>query len=351
MVTAWKGKKMKKKTRIIIETFRENKWFLLILICLELFCFLSIWLIDNRKAEAIAGMLFMLTAVLLMVFGYAAGRKFLKKQTYLEHLLEQEGWQQEAIDTNLLSWQEQYLLEELGQQLNEKEKRQKQLETEKKQQEEYVETWVHEIKTPIALAALLLDNRKEEMSREVYQRMRYVNVKLQEYVEQIFFYSKLNCEHKDYIFRRVFLQECVEHAIEDYRYFLEEKQIHITMDLGNAQVLTDQRSLEFILAQLLANAITYLPVMQEEKEISFMAQHREKEVILLVKDNGIGVKPSDLPFVFEKGFSGDNQEVNKKTTGMGLYLVRELAKSLNLGCQAQSEHGKGFGVELRFPVV
>ena len=65
----------------------------------------------------------------------------------------------------------------------------------------------------------------------------------------------------------------------------------------------------------------------------------------------IGVKPADLPFVFEKGFSGDNQEVNKKTTGMGLYLVRELAKSLNLGCQAQSEYGKGFGVELRFPVV
>ncbi len=279
------------------------------------------------------------------------------------------------------------------------------------------------------------------MSQEVYQRMRYVNVKLQEYVEQIFFYSKLNCEHKDYIFRPVFLQECVEHAIEDYRYFLEEKQIHITiyysklncehkdyifrpvflqecvehaiedyryfleekqihitMDLGNAQVLTDQKSLEFILAQLLANAITYLPVMQEEKEISFVVQHREKEVILLVKDNGIGslefilaqllanaitylpvmqeekeisfvvqhrekevillvkdngigVKPSDLPFVFEKGFSGDNQEVNKKTTGMGLYLVRELAKSLNFDCQAQSEYGKGFGVELRFPVV
>lgn len=80
----------------------------------------------------------MLTAVLLMVFGYAAGRKFLKKQTYLEHLLEQEGWQQEAIDANLLSCQEQYLLEELGQQLNEKEKRKKQLETEKKEQEELV---------------------------------------------------------------------------------------------------------------------------------------------------------------------------------------------------------------------
>ena len=176
---------------------------------------------------------------------------------------------------NLLSWQEQYLLEELGQQLNEKEKRQKQLETEKKEQEEYVETWVHEIKTPIALAALLLDNRKEEMSQEVYQRMRYVNVKLQEYVDRSFI-SKLNCEHKDYIFRPVFLQECVEHAIEDYRDYSGRKQIHITMDLGNAQVLTDQRSLEFILAQLLANAITYLPVMQEEKEISFVVQHRRK---------------------------------------------------------------------------
>ena len=117
----------------------------------------------------------------------------------------------------------------------------------------------------------------------------------------------------------------MEHAIEDYRYFLEEKQIRITIDLGNAQVLTDQRSLEFILAQLLANAITYLPAMQEEKEISFMAQHREKEVILLVKDNGIGVKPSDLPFVFERFYKTDkSRSANKDSTGLGLHIANAI---------------------------
>ena len=88
-----------------------------------------------------------------------------------------------------------------------------------------------------------------------------------------------------------------------------------------------------------------------EKEIVFEAEEKEKEIILSVRDNGIGVKPSDLPFVFEKGFSGDNQEVNKKTTGMGLYLVREMAESLMLTCEARSEYGKGFQVDIRFPVV
>lgn len=143
----------------------------------------------------------------------------------------------------------------------------------------------------------------------------------------------------------------MESVVEDYGYFLEEKQIKVDLKLGDMEVHIDRKGLEFMLAQILSNSITYLPASALEKEIVFEAEEKEKEIILSVRDNGIGVKPSDLPFVFEKGFSGDNQEVNKKTTGMGLYLVREMAKSLMLTCEARSEYGKGFQVDIRFPVV
>ena len=150
---------------------------------------------------------------------------------------------------------------------------------------------------------------------------------------------------------RSFLQECIENLVEDYGYFLEEKQIKVELKLGDIEVYIDRKGLEFMLAQILSNSITYLPASAMEKKIVFEAEEKEKEIILSVRDNGIGVKPSDLPFVFEKGFSGDNQEVNKKTTGMGLYLVREMAESLMLTCEARSEYGKGFQVDIRFPVV
>ena len=94
------------------------------------------------------------------------------------------------------------------------------------------------MKTPIALCTLILDNRREEMSQEVYQRMRHVNGKLQEYVEQILYYSRLHCEHKDYLLQRVSLQECVESVAEDYEYFMGEKQIKVRLKLGDTKVYT-----------------------------------------------------------------------------------------------------------------
>ncbi len=107
------------------------------------------------------------------------------------------------------------------------------------------------------------------MSQEVYQRMRHVNGKLQEYVEQILYYSRLHCEHKDYLLQRVSLKECVESVAEDYEYFLGEKQIKVRLKLGDTKVYTDRKGLEFMLAQILSNSITYLPTKVLGKEISF----------------------------------------------------------------------------------
>lgn len=342
---------MREKIKILRGLFLENKWKCFLFAGLDLFCFWVIWLIDNKKAEALAVLMLLFTALLLVGFFAVLYWKYWKKKEYLENLLEVGEIWEKHLDNKILSSQEIYLLQELGKKLRDSQRREKQLETEKKDQKEYIETWVHEMKTPIALCTLILDNRREEMSREVYQRMRHVNGKFQEYVDQILYYSRLQCEHKDYLLQRISLQECVESVVEDYEYFLKEKQIRVGLKLGDEKVYTDKKGLEFMLVQILSNSITYLPVNTVEKEIFFEVKEKEKEIILSVRDNGIGVKPSDLPFVFEKGFSGDNREINKKTTGMGLYLVRKMAESLNLVCEAKSKYGRGFQIDIRFPVV
>lgn len=342
---------MREKGRILRGLFWENKWKCFLFAGLDLLCFWIVWLIDDKKAEALVMLILLFTAVLLTGFFVGLYGEYWRKKEYLESLLEEGEIWEKHLDAKMLSSHEIYLLQELGKKLRDSQSREKQLETEKKDQSEYIETWVHEMKTPVALCTLILDNRRDEMSREVYQRMRHVNGKLQEYAEQILYYSRLHCEHKDYLFQRISLQECVESVVEDYGYFLEEKQTKVDLKLGDIEVYIDRKGLEFMLAQILSNSITYLPASALEKEIVFEAEEKEKEIILSVRDNGIGVKPSDLPFVFEKGFSGDNQEVNKKTTGMGLYLVREMAESLMLTCEARSEYGEGFQVDIRFPVV
>ena len=342
---------MKEKIKILKELFLENKWKCFLFAGLDLLCFWTIWLIDDKKAEALTALVLLFTALLFIGFFSVLYWKYWRKKEYLENLLESGEIWEKSVDDKMLSSHEIYLIEELGKQLQNSKNREKQLETEKKEQRDYIETWVHEMKTPIALCTLILDNRREEMSQEVYQRMRHVNGKLQEYVEQILYYSRLHCEHKDYLLQRVSLKECVKSVAEDYEYFLGEKQIKVSLKLGDTKVYTDRKGLEFMLAQILSNSITYLPAKVLGKEISFEVREEKKEVILSVRDNGIGVKPSDLPFVFEKGFSGDNREINKKTTGMGLYLVRKMAESLKLVCEAKSKYGKGFQIDIRFPVV
>ena len=198
---------------------------------------------------------------------------------------------------------------------------------------------------------LVLENREDEMSGEVQQRIRYANTRLQEYVDQILYFSRVNCEHKDYLFEETMLYDCVEEVLFDYGYFLKEKGIQVVQKLEGQKVFTDRKGLEFMIRQAVANAIKYIPGEQEEKRIEFKAEEREDVIILKIRDNGIGVPQADLPFVFDKGFAGENGTENKKSTGMGLYLLKEMAKSLNITCRAVSAPQEGFCIELCFPVV
>lgn len=113
-------------------------------------------------------------------------------------------------------------------------------------------------------------------------------------------------------------------------------------------VYSDNKWLEFILEQIILNAIKYMD--KEEKTLHIYAERKENTIHLHIQDNGIGICPSDISRIFERGFTGKNGRINEKATGMGLYLCKSLCDKLYLGIHAASSEGEGTTITLDFPI-
>ena len=163
--------------------------------------------------------------------------------------------------------------------------------------EEYVEGWAHEAKTPLSLLTMLLDNRIDEISPSLQAKLDYVRSQLQENVTQMLYYARLKSSTKDYRFEDVNLNDCLGEVLEDYAPLLEEKQFVILNKLQSETVYTDRRGLQFMLGQIVSNAIKY---SSDSPMLTISMIHSETADVLSVEDNGIGVKKYDLPYIFSK---------------------------------------------------
>lgn len=212
---------------------------------------------------------------------------------------------------------------------------------------DYIESWVHEVKTPLSLSTLVLGNHRDEMSPYVYTRWNYIQHQLNENVERILYYARLQAEHSDIKFSRFLLDECVEEALSEYRVFAEEKKIMMTMDLQPLEVVSDRKIVLFILSQLFGNAVKYAD--SSDGRISITMERDRDKIYLRICNNGEGVLPEDMPFIFDKGFTG-SYPGRQKATGMGLYLVRKYAEKLcvEVGSDSHIPYESGFGIEMVF---
>ncbi|MDO4274255.1 MAG: sensor histidine kinase [Eubacteriales bacterium] len=218
--------------------------------------------------------------------------------------------------------------------------------------EEYIEKWAHEIKTPLSLMTFILDNRREELSPEIYRRLEYVRTEIQEDIEKMLFYARLKSAHTDYFFTLLNLDEICREAVAEYRILMEEMGISVINQAENILVLSDERGLMFILRQILSNCVKYMSG-QHSPVIRIMTTVNEEEgkAVLTIRDNGTGVKPYDLPFIFDKGFTGDKGRQEKSSTGMGLYLARQAADNLKIELKVSGEYKDGFEISLLFPQI
>ena len=194
----------------------------------------------------------------------------------------------------------------------------------------YYTLWVHQIKTPIAAMDLLLQagpDRATEMEIELQKIAQYVDMVLQ--------YLRLDSTAKDLVLQRCQLDAVVRQTVRKYAKFFILKKIQLVFQETKWEVLSDEKWLCFLLEQLLSNALKYTP---EGGKISIFL---DGETNLVIADTGIGIAPEDLPRVFEKGFTGNNGRMDKKATGIGLYLCRRVTNLLGHTISIVSEPGVG----------
>lgn len=215
--------------------------------------------------------------------------------------------------------------------------------TVQKEYKEYVEMWVHEIKTPLAAAKLIISNNPSEVTSSIQEEIE----KVEGYVEQALFYARSTSVEKDYVIKELDLAPLVSKIIRRHSKEFIYQKIKLSLSDLEKTVYSDSKWVEFILDQVLSNALKY--TSSDIGEIKIYTTMRNNMTCLHIEDNGIGIDSKDLHRIFQRGFTGSNGRTTEKATGMGLYLCKTLCDKLYLYLHADSLSGKGTTITIGFP--
>lgn len=336
--------------RIMGSFVKYRIWILAIFLLNGMFG-MMLWLVDESAFDYLCPAMVLGSVLLYCLIDILLYKRDQKRSEALLGFLDDPTLMEQERILRLFSARDKELIIETGRLLRDKSDRIREQENAIEEYEEYMESWAHEIKTPLALMTFVLDNRKEEIASAVYSRLEYARTIMQEDVERMLYYARLKSARADYFFTKLSLEEVCGEVIDEYRILLQEKKINVITEFANLCVLSDKRGVQFLVTQAMSNAIKYQKPEETNSNIYFLAYQEEKNhaVKLTIRDNGIGVKSYDLPFVFEKGFTGEIGEQRKNSTGMGLYLAKQVANHLKVEVSVSEKYTSGFEITFSFP--
>jgi len=205
---------------------------------------------------------------------------------------------------------------------------------------DFIVSWFHEIKTPIAVLRLMQQTKVDPQSLEEELS------RIEHYVDQALYYAKLDSFNQDYEIVNCDLALLAKETVKIHSKTFISKKINIRLDVEPLTVQSDSKWLLFILNQLVTNSLKYTP---DHGQISIATSIAPQEKLLVIRDNGIGIDRKDLPRIFNRGFTGTHGRTFMKSTGMGLYLAQELSKKLGHYISCESAAGSYSEFTIHFP--
>lgn len=210
----------------------------------------------------------------------------------------------------------------------------------KRDMSDYYTMWTHQIKTPIAALRLLL--QEKQPLEELF--------KIEQYAEMALHYARLDSLSADLLFKTQDIYEIVKQAVKKYSILFIGSGLSFTMEEFSCHAVSDEKWLSFVVEQILSNALKYTS-HGRIRIYGLDRQGREtnKEAyFVVIEDSGIGIRKEDLPRIFERGFTGYNGRLYKKSTGIGLYLCKQVFDRLSHTIDIASSVGEGTKVTLGF---
>lgn len=242
----------------------------------------------------------------------------LSERYLISEVMEQPEQAEDQVYYRLIKMAAKSMLEQIGE-----------VRRERTEYKEYIEQWIHEIKTPITAMKLLCENHRSELTKEFLTELEKTN----HFTEQALYYARSEYTEKDYSVREICLSDVIHQSIADNKYLLLQNNVRIEVTNADCTVFSDDKWVRFILNQLIVNAVKYRTA---QPELNFNVRQQGDQIMLDVTDNGIGISACDLPRIFEKGFTGQNGRTMQNSTGIGLYLCKRLCDKLGISISASS---------------
>ncbi len=279
----------------------------------------------------------LMAGFVLAVFMLFDGVRFIDRHKYVQSLLELTDGLTTALPEGRNAIERDYI--ELLRQTAEQAQTERRVSLQKQEESlAYYTLWVHQIKTPIAAMRLVLQERDDRESRILLQEL----FKIEQYADLALRYMKLTDISADLVPERCELLAVVRAAVKKYGLLFVYNNLSVKIDVSSRLVISDRRWLMFLLEQLLSNAAKYT-------KTGGVTVFEEEDGTLCVADTGIGIRPEDLPRIFERGFTGLNGRTDARASGIGLYLVQKVAATLRIKIAVRSELNAGTCVRLTFP--
>ena len=308
---------------------------------------LSLYLLALRNSQTtvlLIAVIWLFIVAVHLLMGYRSRKRYFDEINDLMERLEQPYLIQEFIKP---SWRlEDRLYKEILYRSNKAViERIEGLDQSQREYREFIEGWIHEVKLPITGMRLAYHNQQEK--REDDRKIEAYLTEMDNAVERVLFYARSDQVYKDFAVAETDLKQVVLSVVSRNKYLLIQNGMSVRVECGNESAVTDRKWLEFILTQILSNAVKYKKA--EGGEVVFSAVKSAGGVRLRVWDDGIGIAQDEIGRIFEKGFTGSNGRSREKSTGIGLYLCAKLCRKLEIGIGADSVSGEYTEITLSFP--
>lgn len=312
----------------ILWTYLRYKRKLIIALMIFVGIFATVFSLYELPVEAVvyASLLCLVLLVLYSIYDYI---KFLKRHSRLYELQSDIAISVEKLPEAINQIEQDY--RDLVQALfMDKQQYIARSDRERSDMLDYYTLWVHQIKTPIAAMRLILQGDGTDQYHELQAQL----FKIEQYVEMVMAYLRVGSESTDFLLKEYELEGMVKQVVRKYASMFIRKKVSVRLANLKGKVLTDEKWLCFVIEQVISNAIKYT-------KDGYISIDSENETTLVIKDTGIGIAPEDLPRICEKGFTGYNGRSEKRASGIGLYLTKQILVKLGHSISFESEVGKG----------
>lgn len=329
---------MKTNIKYLIDFIREKR-ILVVLYFVTIGFFLVVGYLDH--VENLGKLIYaMILSTAIWIFAlFLSFYQYRKKRIILQQklLFFQQEWEQNPdffLDLAQQSWsalEEDYqnllsVLQEKNQILV------KQIEKKESERNDYFLLWTHQIKTPIAALRLLLDQREDSMN------LKQELFKIEQYVDMMLQYERLSDISHDLLLKEADLSTLIKKAVKKFGIIFIQKGIRMELDEIEVKFVTDEKWFCFVLEQIVSNSLKY----SDSGTIHiYLSENMEQTCTLCIEDQGSGIREEDLPRIYERGFTGHNGRGSAKSTGVGLYMCKQILEKLGVEIQTTSREQEG----------